>query len=193
MKKYFLLIILLFIASINFNLILRPLNLVTGGTQGLAILGKHILSINPSLIVFIVNTIMLLLSFIFLKKETTLGTIIATFTYPLFIRLTDFINPLNISILISALIAGIVCGITCGLIYKLGFSTGGITVISVILKKYFDLKISITNFIINSSILIISCFYFGFIKLIYSLIVIIINSTLIYLIMKKIEAKSLFS
>lgn len=187
MKKYFLLIILLFIASINFNLILKPLNLVTGGTQGLAILGKRVLSIKPSLIVFIINTIMLLLSFIFLKKETTLGTVIATFTYPLFIRLTDFINPLSIPVLISALIAGIVCGITCGLIYKLGFSTGGINVISVIFKKYFNFKISITNFIINTSILILGCFYFGFIKFIYSLVVIIINSILIYLIMKKIE------
>ena len=37
-KKYLLLLIVLFIASLNFNIILKELDLVTGGTQGLSII-----------------------------------------------------------------------------------------------------------------------------------------------------------
>jgi len=188
LKKYILLLILLYIASINFNLILKPLELVTGGTQGLAIIGHHLLKISPSLIILIINGIMLVLSFLFLRKETTLGTIIATFTYPLFVKTTTFFNQIILPSYfdwILAIIAGIICGFTCGYTYKLGFSTGGINVFSVILKKYFKIKISITNFIINTSIIIIGCFYFGFLKSFYSIMVVIINSFLIYSIMKK--------
>ena len=38
MKKYLLFLIILLIAAINFNLFLKPLKLVTGGTQGLSII-----------------------------------------------------------------------------------------------------------------------------------------------------------
>ena len=45
--KYFLLLLALFIAALNFNLILKPLHLVTGGTQGLAIILNHLLKLKP--------------------------------------------------------------------------------------------------------------------------------------------------
>lgn len=186
MKKYAILILLLLVAAMNFNLILKPLNLVTGGTQGLAIIVNHLFKIRPSLLIFIINGIMLILSLIFLKKETNIGTILATFIYPLFIKLT---RNLSLSIFLSlnifaVIISGIVCGITCGIIYRLGFSTGGINVVSLILKKYFSFKIAITNFIINFIIIGFGCFYFGLLKSICSIIIIVINSSLIYLIMK---------
>lgn len=186
MKKYAILILLLLVAAMNFNLILKPLSLVTGGTQGLAIIANHLFKIRPSLLILIINGIMLILSLIFLKKETNIGTILATLIYPLFIRLTK-----NISLsfflssnIVAVIISGIVCGITCGIIYRLGFSTGGINIISLILKKYFSFKIAITNFIINFIIIGFGCFYFGLLKSLYSIIIIVINSCLIYLIMK---------
>lgn len=188
MKKYILLLISLFFAAINFNLFLKNLNLVTGGTQGLAIVIKYLINLRPSIIILIINIISLILSYIFLKKETTISTVISTFSYPLFVRLTSFIPTFSFiknHIFLSSTLAGIICGTTGGIIYKLNFSSGGITIFNLLLRKYLNIKVSISNFIVNGIIIIIGCFFFGILKMLYSLIVITISSLIIHLIMYK--------
>lgn len=187
MKKYLILLLSLFIAAINFNVFLKPLNLVTGGNQGIAIIIKHLTNLKPSLIVLIINIISLIISYIFLRKETTISLVIASLSYPLFIRITHNISItsiINIPI-IASILAGIICGITGGLIYKLNFNQGGISIINTLLHTYLKIKIPITNFIINTTIMLIGSIYFGFIKLIYSLIVISISNLIINIIMSK--------
>ena len=126
---------------------------------------------------------MLITSYIFLPKKTTYGTIISTFIYPLFVKLTSNINIPNENI-IYVIITGIICGITGGYIFKLGFSSGGINVIPILLKKYMNIKIPISNIIINGIIILLSYKEFGLIKTIYSIIVIIINTIVINKILK---------
>jgi len=191
-KKYLLLLIVLFIASLNFNIILKELNLVTGGTQGLAIIFNHLFNLSPSLVIFIINLLMLIISYFTLEKETTYGTIISTFIYPLFVKLTSNINSLNLDnnyLIFLVILTGIICGITGGLIYKLGFSSGGINVVALVIKKYFNINIAITNFVLNTIIILLGCFYFGIIKGLYSILVVLINS---YIINKILGCKKLF-
>lgn len=187
MKKYLYLIISLFFATINFNLFLKVHNLVTGGTQGLAIVIKHLININPAIIILIINITSLIISFILLKKETTISAILSTFIYPLFIKITSSIPEISLikkHILLSSISAGIICGTTGGIIYKMNFSSGGITIINLILRKYFNIKVSISNFIINTLIIIVGTFFFGITKMLYSIIVISISSMIIHIIMK---------
>ena len=187
MKKYMTLLISLFIAALNFNLFLKPLNLVTGGNQGIAIIIKHITKFKPSLIILIINIIALIISYILLKKETTTSLVISSFSYPIFVRITNSLSlsPITKIPIITAIIAGIICGITGGIIYKMDFTQGGISIINNALHKYFKIKISITNFVVNTSIIIIGSFFFGFIKLIYSLIVVCISNLIINFILSK--------
>lgn len=187
MKKYMILLISLFIAALNFNLFLKPLNLVTGGNQGIAIIIKHLTKLKPSFIILIINVIALLISYILLKKETTTSLIISSFSYPIFVRIT---NKLSLTLItkipiVTSIIAGIICGITGGIIYKMNFTQGGISIINNIFHKYFKVKISITNFIVNTSIILIGSFFFGFIKLLYSLIVVCISNVIINFILSK--------
>lgn len=183
MKKYLKLLLILLIAAINFNIFLKPMKLVTGGTQGLAIIIHELINIPHSTIILIINLLMLILSYIFLKKETTLGTVIATISYPLFIKLTSFFN-LNIPTnLLNVIITGIISGLTNGYIYKLGFTAGGINTIAPIINKYKNIKVGTINLIINIIILLIGCFQFGIKKLLYAIVVIIINSIIINLVM----------
>ena len=110
----------------------------------------------------------------------------------LFIKITSLIPEISFiknHTFISSILAGIICGTTGGTIYKMNFSSGGITVINLILRKYFNVKLSISNFIINSLIIIVGTFFFGITKMIYSLIVISISSTIIHFIIKKIDKK----
>ena len=185
LKKYFFLIILLFLASLNFNIILKQIKLVAGGTQGLAVILNHLFDISPSTIILIINILMLIISYFTLEKETTYGIILSTFIYPLLVRLTSNIN-INLGnyTVLFVILAGIICGITSGFIYKLGFSTGGISVISVIIKKYFKIKISISNLVINFVIILVGSFYFGVLKGLYSSLIVLISSFIIYKVLK---------
>jgi len=188
LKKYFFLLILLFIASLNFNIILKPLKLATGGTQGLAIIINSLIKLEPSTIIFIINISMLVISYFLLSRETTYGTILATFFYPLMVRLTNNLISfkfINHYLIIFVILSGIICGITSGFIYKLGFSSGGLNLISLIIKKYFHINVAITNFCLNVIIILLSCFSFGIKKGLLAILNILINSIIINLILRK--------
>lgn len=182
LKRYLLLFLALFIAALNFNLILKPLKLVVGGTQGVAVIFNHLLKISPSLIILIVNIVMLIISYFTLPKETTYGTVLATFIYPLFVKLTSFIPAINASgiwIFLLVILAGVVCGVTGGIIYYLGFSNGGVSVLPLLIGKYFKINISISTFIINGLLVLLGGFSFGLKKFLYSIIIIFLQSFLI--------------
>lgn len=184
--KNLLLIFLLYIAALNYNAFLKYLNLVTGGTQGIALLLKEVVKISSSKIIFIVNIICLVLSFLFLNRENTYSSLVASFFYPFFVGITSNISfKLNIDyIFIWSIITGLISGITGGFIYKIGFSSGGISTINLLVNKYFKIKISISNFIINTLIIIFGSFVYGIKNTIYSIIVIFVSSFIIYLILK---------
>ena len=141
MQNYLLLTLCLFMAALNFNLILKPLELVTGGTQGLALLITNIIKIKPAIVILIINVTTLVISYFCLSKSTTYGTFAASFIYPICVKLTSFIAHISFvahHILLSSIIAGIICGLTGGYIYKLGFSAGGVSTINLIVNKYLN-------------------------------------------------------
>ena len=194
MKKYIFLSVALFIAAINFNLILKPLELVTGGTQGLALLINHLFKLKPSIIILIINIITLVLSYFFLDKSVTYGSLVATFLYPLFVRITSFIPDFTLVHeweIVFVLIAGIVCGNTGGYIYKLGFSSGGISTVNLLVNKYLNIRVASSNFIINFLIIVGGCFFFGVKKALYSVLVILISSYIIYLIIGRYKSHNI--
>lgn len=187
-KSIIFLLTCLFFAALNFNLILKPLSLVTGGTQGVAILINHLLHTKPATIVLIINIISIIASYIFLTKDNTYSALISTFAYPLFIKITSYIPAINLPenlTLLWTILAGLICGITGGFIYYLGFSSGGISTINILANKYIHIKISITNFIVNGIIIILGYFHFGFMKALYSITVIAISSIIINIILRK--------
>ena len=61
MKKYLFLFLYLFIAALNYNLILKPLKLVTGGTQGLSLIITSFINIKDSIVILLINVTTLLL------------------------------------------------------------------------------------------------------------------------------------
>lgn len=188
MKRYFYLALVLLFAALNFNLILKPLELVTGGTQGLALLLNAVISLKPSFLILIINVITLIISYFCLSKETTYGTVAATFLYPFFVKVTSFIPNFEMIYhyeFLSAMVAGIVCGVTGGYVYLLGFSSGGVSTVNLLMNKYVKIKVALSNFLINATIILFGCFIFGIQKGFYSIVVITVSSILINLILKK--------
>ncbi len=181
--RYGVLIFSLFISSLVFNLLLYPTDLVTGGMNGVAIIINHLFDISPSLIILIGSVFLLGLSYLFLGLDQTGGSLVATLIYPLFVSLTEPLAKYIIidtsDLILMSILIGILLGITNGLMYKVGFSNGGLNIISQIAYKYFHISLAKTTMIINFIVVLIGGVYFGFNMMLYAFIIIYISGVVI--------------
>lgn len=194
--RYLVLLASLFLSAIIFNLLLYPTNLVTGGMNGLAIIINHITDIDSALIILIGSVLLLGLSYVFLGLNQVTASLVATITYPFFISITEPLTKLIVIdtsdlILISILI-GLLLGITNGLTYKVGFSNGGLNIISQILYKYFHISLSKSTMIINFIVVLIGGIYFGFNMMLYAFIIIYLSSAVIDKVLLGISSNKAF-
>lgn len=156
-KRYFFLIIGCFLITFSFNVFFNPNNLVTGGVSGISIIVKNIFGIAPVDFIIVSYILLLILSFIFLGKDTTKNTMIGSAVYLILLYLTEDIGTLIQfkvdNMLLIALFGAVIYGIGSGLTFKYGFSTGGSDIIFQIMSKYF--KMSIGNALRISNIIIV--------------------------------------
>ena len=164
--RYLLLTLANLIAALNFNLLAKPINLVSGGSPGLSLVISKIVDISTSDIILIIYVITFILGVIFLDKKSVIGIIFASVIYPAFVYLTEFITDVimfNYSdIFLITILAATLSGISNGIIYKQGFASSGIGIIAPILNKYFKVSISAANFGINTIIVLAGGYFFGF-------------------------------
>ncbi len=183
LSRYIVMFISLLVSSLLYNLLLQPTKIITGGVNGLAIINKYLNNINPSLTIFIISLVMLILSYIYLGKKRTAGTLIATFVYPLFVQLTSYLTKyiyIDLSdLLVISIFIGVIGGIANGMLYKTGFSNGGLPIISQILFDKFKISMGKTNFIMNVVIILIGSYFFGTNMIMYAIIILYINSLII--------------
>lgn len=181
--RYTVLIISLFLSSLVFNIFLYPTNLVTGGMNGVAIIINHLIDISPAMIILIGSIILLGLSYLFLGIDQTAASLVATITYPLFVSITEPLARMIVidtsDLILISLLVGILLGITNGLMYKVGFSNGGLNIISQIIYKYFHISLGKTTMVINFIVVLIGGFYFGFNMMLYAFIIIYISGYVI--------------
>ena len=176
--RYVTLIVGLFLYALAYNLLLKPNNLVAGDVDGIANIFKSY--INPNILIAILCVSLLLISFPLLGKKTTMGSVIGTILFPIFIFLTSNISsyiPLDSSdMLLVAIVAGVIRGIGYGLTFKMGFTTGGTDILNQIVAKYFHTSIGSAMIIVDGSITVIGGFVFGWTNMLYALIVLYILS-----------------
>ena len=172
-SRAILMIISMILNAILYNLFLLPLNLVTGGTPGIATITHYVYGINPSIMIFILSLACVIISFLYLGKERTMGTLLALFTYPILVQLTSPLNKVvsdNPDILLLVIFAGVISGVANGLMYKTGYSNGGLPIISQILFEKKQISISKSSLFINVLIVLIGSFFFGTTTALYAII-----------------------
>ena len=181
--RYSVLLASLFLSALVFNLFLYPTNLVTGGMNGVAIIINHIIEIDPAIVIFVGSLLLLGLSYLFLGLDQTAGSVVATIVYPVFVEITEPLSKLIVidtsDLILMSILIGVLLGITNGLMYKVGFSNGGLNIISQIFYKYFRISLSKTTMVINLIVVLIGGFYFGFNMVLYALVIIYISSFVI--------------
>ena len=178
--RVFLVTLGLLLSSIVYNLILLPLKLVIGGVGSLATITNYLYSINPAIMIFILSTATLVLSYMYLGKEKTVGSIYGCIISPIFVQLTSPIRNIVVidttDVLLVVLFAGIVGGIANGLVYKSGYSSGGYSTIIQIL--FYKLKIprAKSTIVLSGATIILGSYFFGITNALYAIIYIYIES-----------------
>ena len=195
-KRIAILLISLLVLSLVYNLLLLPTDLVAGGVNGIAIITNYVYGIDSSIMILLISSACLLFSFLYLGTERTLGSLLATFIYPLFVKLTAIITQ-GITInyddkFLIIIFAGVIGGLANGFIYKTGFSNGGRPIISQILYKYHKIPIAKSSMVINSMIIIIGSFFFGWSMMMYAIILVFINNMMIDKVLLGISSNKAF-
>ena len=197
-KKILLVILGSFIMAFNYNIMLAPNHFVVGGTTGLSLVFEKLWGWNPQLFLYGSAFVLLILSFLFLGFKETLISMIGSLLYPFFVTLTaplaslasEFISAENI--LVAILIAGIVHGIAYGIVYKVGFDTGGSDILVKIVHRYCKVSRGTATVVVQAIVLFLGAFVFGFNQFIYSVIVLLLYTTIMDKIIIGISDSKLF-
>ena len=187
-----------FLYALCFNLFLIPNDVVVSGFSGVAIVFQRLFNWSPSLFIYIMNGLLLLICPIFLGWKATKKNIAGSIMYPLMITISapvaTFFNNYVIGddFYLILLLSIMLYGISSGFIYRGGFSTGGSDIIMQIFNKYFKISESKAMIFANGVIILIGMIVFGFNKGVYSLIILICSTYFIDKIMFGLSDSKVF-
>lgn len=177
-RRYLQLVIGIFIMAVTFNLFLYPNDIVFGGVSGLSIIANRLFNIDASMFIYISSSLLLIVSYFALGKEKTLGSVVGSLLFPLFVQLTSnvgtYITIANSEVLLCAIFGGVLYGFGAGLVFKAGFTSGGTDIINQIISKYLHVSMGNAMLMSDGLIVLLGAFVFGVNKLMYALIVIYI-------------------
>lgn len=173
-KDYLILTITLMVSAACYNVFLLPLKILSGGSGGIATIIKYTLHVDQSITLAILSIISLTISYLFLGKEKTKATLYVSIACPILVKMTEFlVDIISFStrdMFIIVIFSGLINGITCGIVYKIGYNSGGLSVISQILHEKFHISLAKSGLVINATIVIIGAYFFGITQAMYALI-----------------------
>ena len=161
-----------FLLGLNYNVFLKPNDLIVGGTTSLAIIFNDLFGWNDQIFIYATAILLIIISFIFLGKEKTSPTIIGSILYPALVKATEFlpnyIDLGNTEMIVIALCGALISGIGTGLVFKNNFTTGGTDVLKQILSHYGKMPYSKANIYSEGLIMLAGGIFFGWQSFIYS-------------------------
>ena len=155
---------------------LVPLNINSGGLSGIAIVVRFFVPDDMKVLVYnlvtdIATVILWVVGLLFIGKEFSLKTLVATITYPIANWLftacpgvSDSIayfgelvrtagsGPTAGNFMLAGLFGGVFIGTGVAITFVAGGSTGGVDTISFLLEKYLKIRQSIASFIVDGLI-----------------------------------------
>ena len=135
---------------------------------------NSIYGIDPSIVILIGSSILLILSYFTLGKMKTINSILGTLSVPILIKLTENINHYVVinqdDSLLIVLMGAALTGFGLGLVFKSGFSTGGTDILNQIVSKYFKMSLGNAMFFTDGLIIVCGIFVFGWTNFMYSIL-----------------------
>lgn len=160
-KSVFLVLLGSFIFSIAINSVTIPNQLGEGGVTGITLLLLYLFGINPAISNFIINSIIILVGWKHLDKETTYYTLLSTLAISLFLQYVQLPSFIPDNTILSPLVSGVLIGAGIGIVILGRGTTAGVDIIALIINKYIGIPISNALLMIDTLIVIPLFFTIG--------------------------------
>ncbi len=160
-----------------------PHDILIGGTTGIGIVVNKLLPmLDMAAVVFVLNLVLLIFGLIVLGKKFFFTTVISSIIYPFFLALFNRIPKiyeLCEDPTLAAIFAGVFFGVSLGMVMRVGSSTGGVDVITLVLHKWFHAPVSVFVYVVDFVILLAQVFFFEPRGILLGILVIILESLMI--------------
>ncbi len=165
--KYPLIALIACLSALNYKIFVFPNGFAPAGIDGICTMIQDVTGISIGYFSLLVNIPLLILAFIFLKKEFAIKTTLYVIVFSVFniflknVDLSEFIY--QSSTMLAPVAAGTVRGILYFFTLKLGATSGGIDIVAALVKKkkpYLNLMNVI--FALNMTVALISYPVYGF-------------------------------
>ena len=185
--EYFQIFIGTMITGFGSACFITPAKVVSGGVSGLSTIGYHLTGYDAGVIIIILSIPLYILGIrVFGKKYgilSMIGNILFSLWVTFFGQLTSYAGFLDYSselnVFLSSVFGGVIYGGGIGLVMRTGANTGGTDIIAQIISKYTFLSTGTALFIVDSVVIILGGFVFGFERALISLVNVFVTSEVI--------------
>ncbi len=129
-----------------------PHDVIMGGTTGLAIVLHDMTGADTAVSVLVMNAALLVLGGVVLGRRLLTTTVASSLLYPAFLGLAQRVPGLGTvtdNSLLAALFAGVLMGVSLGMVMRVGSSTGGMDIASLVLHKWTHIPVSVCVYIMD--------------------------------------------
>ncbi|MFV0557447.1 MAG: YitT family protein [Enterococcus sp.] len=174
-KKIAVVLITGFLCALSLNFFLTPAKVMSAGMNGVSqivvALGDRYLGIHLSvgLFILLLNIPIFVIGFLKLGKDATFWSfmnVVSVSIITIFFPMGEITN----NILMNALVGGLLIGIGAGLSLKMGFTTGGLDIISLVLSKTTGKTVGNYMFLLNGIIVLVAGLTISWESALYSII-----------------------
>ncbi len=162
--RYVIIILGCFLSAAAYNLFLIPMNFVTGGVSGIAVILYYLFGLPIGTMNFVINIPILYIAYRYFGRLYFFDTILGTILFSVALDLTAFLTaypPLKEPIL-CAVIGGVISGAGYGLIFRSNCNTGGVDVIAALIKKLYSYSIGMMIFVMDCLIVMAGIWMFDY-------------------------------
>lgn len=181
-KEYILSTIGVIIATLALEYFFFPNDIAAGGVSGLALAINKLVNINPSILIFIFNTILFTLAFFLIGGSFGAKSIYATVMMSIFMWICEtFLKPTAITenLVLACIFGSIVLAMGIAIVFNQNASTGGTSIIAKILNKYLHVPIGQGLLIADCTVTLLAIYSFGIEKGLFGLLSAILIGSLV--------------
>jgi len=199
LERYLLLSTGIFITALGTYFFKFPNNFSTGGVSGLSlILGRVIPSaiLTPSTMMFIINTLLLGVGFIFIGRSFAFSTVYCSMLLSVLMTIFERIYPLSAPMttqpFLELCFAVLLPAFGSAILFHLGGSSGGTDIIAMILQKYTSMNIGSALMAADALITLAALFCFGIETGLYCILGLLMKSALVDSVTDSFRTKKCF-
>ncbi len=167
------------ILAVAMNMFLIPHQLAAGGFSGLGVIFYHLFDLPVGITVIALNIPLFIWAYFQLGNRVVLQSLVGTVFFSAAVELTAFLPTATNDIILSAVYGGVIMGIGVGLVFRFRGSTGGTSLLSLILSKVIGLSTGQSLLGGDLVVIALAIFIFGGEIAMYSALALFISSWVI--------------